>query len=174
MKLTGFGCQLRQLRQERNVSISMISQYTGIARSSIYRWEKEDSAPKSLRNVRAIANFFGMQPSCFIQDGNTDTTKICQGDQKKGETVDSYETLVVGMKSFPKATINIDEPFPEGISPDKAEREAGEWLARILRDSIKIAEAKMKEARADGQTKRAALWDLRRARAVIALATVKD
>lgn len=77
-------------------------------------------------------------------------------------------------RPLPKSIINIDTPFPEDLSGDKAEREADNWITAILVDSIKFAEAKMNEAREEGHTKEAALWDSRRARAVLVLQTVQD
>lgn len=72
------------------------------------------------------------------------------------------------------ATINIDVPIPADMNMEQMEHEADTWMETILSDSIKIAEAKTEEARAEGETKIAALWDSRRAKAVLVLETVRE
>ncbi len=72
------------------------------------------------------------------------------------------------------ATINIDVPIPKDINGEQMEREADSWIEKILRDSIEIAVGKTKEAREAGDTRTAALWDSRRAKAVLVLETVRE
>lgn len=67
----GFGTILKRLRKDNNVSITMLSKETGIARSTIYRWENSDSGPKSVETLLLIAEFFGVPPAYFIQPGDS-------------------------------------------------------------------------------------------------------
>lgn len=94
-------------------------------------------------------------------------------DSKPAEKKSRFENPKPRIRSS-ETTINIDVPFPDDLSGDKAEREADTWMATILSDSIKIAEAKCEESRATGDKRTAALWDSRRAKAVLVLETVRE
>ena len=94
-------------------------------------------------------------------------------DLKPAEKKSRFENPKPSIRSS-ETTINIDVPFPDDLSGDKAEREADTWMATILSDSIKIAEAKCEESRATGDKRTAALWDSRRAKAVLVLETVRE
>ena len=94
-------------------------------------------------------------------------------DSKPAEKKSRFENPKPSIRSS-ETTINIDVPFPDDLSGDKAEREADTWMATILSDSIKIAEAKCEESRATGDKRTAALWDSRRAKAVLVLETVRE
>ena len=72
------------------------------------------------------------------------------------------------------ATINLNVPIPKNINREQMEHEADTWIETILKDSIRIAEEKTNEARKAGEIKIAALWDSRRAKAALVLATVRD
>ena len=43
--MTAFGQKLRQLREDRHISITVLSQATGLSRSSIYTWETGEKMP---------------------------------------------------------------------------------------------------------------------------------
>lgn len=71
------------------------------------------------------------------------------------------------------ATINLNVPIPKDMNREQMEHEADTWIEIILKDSIRIAEEKTNEARQAGETRIAALWDSRRAKAALVLATVR-
>ena len=72
------------------------------------------------------------------------------------------------------ATINLNVPIPKDMNREQMEHEADTWIETILKDSIRIAEEKTKEARQAGEMRTAALWDSRRAKATLVLATVRE
>lgn len=72
------------------------------------------------------------------------------------------------------ATINLNIPIPKDMNRDQMEHEADTWIETILKDSVRIAEEKTKEARQAGEMRTAALWDSRRAKAALVLATVRE
>ena len=72
------------------------------------------------------------------------------------------------------ATINLDLPIPQDMNGEQMEHEADTWIETILTDSIRIAKEKTDEAREAGENKIAALWDSRRAKAVLVLETVRE
>ena len=170
MKNGGFGQLLRQLRQRNGISVSMISQGTGISRSSIYRWENGESVPKSLSTLDIIANFLGISPSFFIQHGYGNTHEIVLEVQPSKKEADFHEDFGVNKNSVPKIISSIDDPLSELASSDYAEQEAYEWITKVLVDSIRYAEAKMKEA---NTAKDVGIWDSRRTMAVRVLKSVE-
>ena len=78
------------------------------------------------------------------------------------------------VRNVGNATINLDLPIPKDMNGEQMEHEADTWIETILTDSIRIAKEKTDEARDAGETKIAALWDSRRAKAVLVLETVRE
>ena len=70
--MTAFGQKLRQMREDRHISITVLSQATGLSRSSIYTWETGEKMPKSLATVNVLADFFGIPPETFFRDADVD------------------------------------------------------------------------------------------------------
>lgn len=70
--------------------------------------------------------------------------------------------------------IDLDIPIPKDMNREQIEHEADTWIETILKDSIRIAEEKIDEARKAGETRIAALWDSRRAKAVLVLSTARN
>lgn len=70
--------------------------------------------------------------------------------------------------------IDLDIPIPKDMNREQIEHEADTWIETILKDSIRIAEEKIAEARKAGETRIAALWDSRRAKAVLVLSTARN
>ncbi|MBO6210431.1 MAG: helix-turn-helix transcriptional regulator [Schwartzia sp.] len=69
---SNFGERLRTLRKERKVSISLLSQITGVSRRSIYYWESGKKVPKSMATVQILAKFFGVSTEAFFRDTGID------------------------------------------------------------------------------------------------------
>ena len=65
-------------------------------------------------------------------------------------------------------------PAPIDLSGDAAEKEADSWVVTALTEIMKMAESKMIDATNDGNSKAAAQWDLRRAKANLVIETIKD
>ncbi|MBR3623572.1 MAG: hypothetical protein IKN43_09530, partial [Selenomonadaceae bacterium] len=59
------------------------------------------------------------------------------------------------------------------ISPDEAREEAEQWVQNGIKRMIEEAENMKKEAEEKGDSKKAAMWDLRRAAANLVLETIK-
>ena len=70
--MNSFGKHLQALRNERGMSISYLSQGTGISRKSIHRWEEGVNAPKSFTTIMLLADFFQVSPDAFFRDDNRD------------------------------------------------------------------------------------------------------
>ncbi len=105
---------------------------------------------------------------------NSDSTIVSASDEqpeKKGRKKTKGSSPV---RSSGSATINLDLPIPKDMNGDQMEHEADTWIEAILTDSIRIAKEKTVEAREAGETKIAALWDSRRAKAVLVLETVRE
>ena len=54
-----FSERLRELRQERNLSLSSLANLTGLSNSSLCRWENAQTDIKSEQLI-ILANFFGV------------------------------------------------------------------------------------------------------------------
>ncbi|MBP1682512.1 MAG: hypothetical protein H6Q70_132 [Firmicutes bacterium] len=67
--MSNFGKNLRKIRLERNISISAISAMTGIARSTIYDWEKGRYVPSSFSSRQLLADVFQVSPFYFDHNG---------------------------------------------------------------------------------------------------------
>ncbi len=73
-----FGSQLQKLRSQRGISISVMSKAIGIDRSTIYRWERNLTSPKSHEIVMMVADFFHISPDYFFK--NDDITEELQSE----------------------------------------------------------------------------------------------
>ena len=62
---------------------------------------------------------------------------------------------------------------PKSLDMDKAEAEAREWVREGLKRLVEEAESEMEAARAKDDSSQAALWDLRRAAACVAIEAMK-
>ena len=100
----------------------------------------------------------------------TDNSVSLDSAKKEHEKQKSVSTV----RNPRSATINLDVPIPKDMNRDQMEHEADTWIEAILTDSIRIAEEKTNEAREVGEMKLAALWDSRRAKAVLVLETVRE
>lgn len=107
----------------------------------------------------------------FLEEPDTHPISQSVADEKK-ERQKPQEMPSVSPAA--DATINLNVPIPKDMNREQMEHEADTWIATILKDSIRIAEEKTKEARQAGETRIAALWDSRRAKAALVLATVRD
>jgi transcriptional regulator with XRE-family HTH domain len=65
-----FSLILRQLVDERNVTVAALSKATGIARSTLDGWQS-GAAPEDFKAVRRVATFFNVSLS-FILTGEDD------------------------------------------------------------------------------------------------------
>lgn len=121
---------------------------------SVDRQEMKQSHPES-----------GVEAQSDEREGAAVTRDVRKNERKKREETDSSNT---------NAIINIDVPIPKDMNGEQMEHEADTWIETILLDSIRIADEKTKEAREAGETRIAALWDSRRAKAVLVLETVRE
>jgi|GEM_PF-1325312 len=83
-------------------------------------------------------------------------------------------TLTTYRTAANATVIDLDIPIPKDMNREQIEHEADTWIETILKDSIRIAEEKIAEARKAGETRIAALWDSRRAKAVLVLSTARN
>lgn len=64
-----FGVNLKKIREQNNLSITALSEITGISRKSIYDWESGRITPKSFSTRKLLASVFNVSP--FIFDNET-------------------------------------------------------------------------------------------------------
>ena len=67
--MSEFGENLKKLREKKNIRVSMLADMTGIARRTIYDWEKGKCIPASFSSRKLLADVFHVSP--FYFDGDT-------------------------------------------------------------------------------------------------------
>jgi transcriptional regulator with XRE-family HTH domain len=63
--MTAFGDQLKKLREAQNITISTLSEMTGISRPTIYAWENGKRVPQSFTTRKLLADIFKVPPYYF-------------------------------------------------------------------------------------------------------------
>lgn len=82
MEPNNFADKLRFLRQDRGITIRELEEGAGIGHSTIVRWEKGLTVPRSQEMIKPLADFFHVPLSFFIDDAKqierliTDTSVI--------------------------------------------------------------------------------------------------
>ena len=99
-----------------------------------------------------------------------DTDEENQEEDISDESTEETEEPQENVESEEKN--NSSEP-PKIISPDEAREEAEQWVQNGIKRMIEEAENMKKEAEEKGDSKKAAMWDLRRAAANLVLETIK-
>jgi len=67
--MSNFGENLKRLRDRQNITISTLSDMTGIARRTIYDWEKGKYIPASFSSRKLLASIFHVSPFYFDDAG---------------------------------------------------------------------------------------------------------
>lgn len=146
-----------EISDEEESSDDFTEDFNGAESSSIDSCQKDNNEADEAK-VDVYED--GPPPALAKSSRTADSSRTAKNLQEKGK--------------YTEAIIRVDVPFPEDLSEDKAAREADAWMESILSESIKIAETKIEESRAIGDKHAAALWDSRRAKAVLVLETVRD
>ena len=96
MKAINFSSKIRQLRENREISIRAMSQATGFSRMTIYRWEHDLCVPSSYDTVAALAAYFSV-PIDYLQQDDMDFDIVIRRSpsyQNLAQRVDALENLM--------------------------------------------------------------------------------
>lgn len=107
------------------------------------------------------------------QEINPIPQAVANKNKEKGKSPEQPSVLTYRTTAN-TTVIDLDIPIPKDMNREQIEHEADTWIETILKDSIRIAEEKIDEARKAGETRIAALWDSRRAKAVLVLSTARN
>ena len=98
--MTIFSERLKELRQQKNISMLELSKHIGVSDAAICKWENEDTEPKA-SNIYAVANFFEVTADFLLGLENEWGTKtyytpkiaISQKKEKEIELMDIFSEL---------------------------------------------------------------------------------
>lgn len=66
--MSKFGDNLKSLREEKGITVSVLAEMTGVSRHTIYDWEKGKYVPSSFYTRELLAGIFQVSPYSFDSD----------------------------------------------------------------------------------------------------------
>ena len=103
-----YGQRIRELREEKGISMMTLAKAIGVSDTAVCKWEKQDSEPK-LSYIAKLAEYFNCSAD-YIIGRSDDFGAYIQKDKPDGEEkqiLSTYRSLSPQMKEIAMQTLNV-------------------------------------------------------------------